>query len=228
MLRGHRTLAVRATILAIGVLLLCLMWVYVLYQSRTERTQALANATRDTSNLVIAYEEQTQRTLAAIEQSLNFLKADYERDPEAFEIHRAFDRATGLKDIAIQLSLIGPDGVMLASSLESTPTSVDLSDREHYRVHVASDSGTIFISRPLRGRISGRTSINISRRLNGPGGWFAGVLVLSFDPATLVRLYENVDLGDHGEMLLIGLDGVTRAVASRAKNGIGDDVSGSA
>ncbi|MCC7275528.1 MAG: PAS-domain containing protein [Alphaproteobacteria bacterium] len=207
------------------MLLLCLMWVYVIYQSRTERAQAVANATRDTSNLVIAFEEQTQRTLAAIEQTLNFLKADYERDPEAFEIHRAFDSVSGLKDIAFQLSLIGPDGIMLASSLEKNPTSVDLSDREHFRVHLGSDSGGIFISRPIVGRISGRKSLNISRRLNGPGGWLAGVLVLSFNPDTLVRLYENVDLGEGGELLLIGRDGVVRAAVSSSRHGTGDDIS---
>ncbi|WP_374449603.1 PAS-domain containing protein, partial [Stella sp.] len=214
MLRGRRTLAVRTTILAIGVLLLCLMWVYVLYQSRTERTQALANATRDTANLSIAFEEQTQRTIGAVEQTLELLKAEYERDPASFDVRQAFERVRGLRDLTFQLSLIGPDGRMVASNIEGSRPGIDLSDREHFRVHLASDSRTIFISAPLVGRASGRPSLNISRRLNRPDGDLAGVLVLSFSPDTFIRLYERVDLGQHGEMLLVGRDGIVRAVGS--------------
>jgi hypothetical protein len=158
MLRGQRTLAVRATILAIGVLLLCLMWVYVLYQSRSERTQALVNAGRDTANLSIAFEEQTQRTVGAVEQALEFLKTQYERDPAAFDARSAFETVRDLRDITFQLSLIGPDGIMIASNLEPMPQRLDLSDREHFRVHVASDSRAVFISVPLVGRVSGRAS----------------------------------------------------------------------
>ncbi len=226
MLRGQRTLAVRATILAIGVLLLCLMWVYVLYQSLAERTQAVANATRDTANLAIAFEEQSQRTIDAVEQILESLKIEYERDPAAFDTRRAFERVRGLRDITVQLSLIGPDGIMRGSSLQATPTGLDLSDREHFRVHVASDSGGIFISRPLVGRVSRRTTLNITRRLNAPDGSLAGVMVLSFNPDMLVRLYQNVDLGRQGEMLQVGLDGVVRALASSRGEGTGVDISG--
>ena len=224
MLRGHRTLAVRSTILAIGVLLLCLMWIYVLYQSRAERAQAIQSTFRDTSNLAIAFEEQTQRTLVAIEQTLAFLKADYERDPSSFDIHSAFDRVSGLRDITFQLAFIDQDGIFRASNLEAVSAPMDLSDREHFRVHVAADSGTIYISRPLVGRISGRASLNISRRLNRPDGSLAGVLVLSFNPDTLVRLYQNIDIGKDGELLLIGLDGVVRASATRQQRGTGEDI----
>jgi signal transduction histidine kinase/CheY-like chemotaxis protein/HPt (histidine-containing phosphotransfer) domain-containing protein len=201
------------------------MWIYVLYQSRAERAQALASATRDTANLTIAFEEQTQRTIAAIEQTLEFLKLEYERDPAGFDIHESFERARGIRDIAFQLSIIGPDGRLLGSTLRRTSPPIDLSDREHFRVHVASDSGGIFISRPLVGRVSNRSAINITRRLNAPDGSLAGVMVFSFDPDTLVRLYGNVDLGHHGEMLLVGLDGVVRAIGSRRGEGIGQDIS---
>ncbi|BBK37539.1 hypothetical protein STAQ_26170 [Allostella sp. ATCC 35155] len=214
MLRGQRTLAVRATILAIGVLLLCFMWVYVLFQSRAEREQAIAGAVRDTANLAIAFEEQTQRTIGAVEQALELLQAEYERAPQSFDVRDAFERIRSLRDITFQLSLIGPDGTMRASSLDDWPRNLDLSDREHFRVHVGSDSRSVFISAPLIGRASGRASINISRRLNRPDGGLAGVLVFSFNPEMLVRMYENVDLGRGGEMLLVGQDGIVRAIGS--------------
>lgn len=214
MLRGQRTLAVRATILAIGVLLLCFMWVYVLFQSRAEREQAIAGAVRDTANLAIAFEEQTQRTIGAVEQALELLKAEYERAPQSFDVRDAFERIRSLRDITYQLSLIGPEGIMRASSLDDWPRNLDLSDREHFRVHVGSDSRSVFISGPLIGRASGRPTINMSRRLNRPDGGLAGVLVFSLNPEMLIRMYENVDLGRGGEMLLIGQDGIVRAIGS--------------
>src|SRR5258708_37613268 len=94
----------------------------------------------------------------------------------------------------VNLVLIGPDGIMVASSI-SSETGVDLRDREHFKVHVDSHEDRLFISKPVVGRVSGRTTIQLSRRIERPDGSFAGVILASLDPSYFARLYDSIEAG---------------------------------
>ena len=87
---------------------------------------------------------------------------------------------------------------------------MDLSDRQHVRVHLNGKTG-IFIGKPVTGRISGQTTIQISERVDGADGKFAGVLVFSLSPEFLTTLHRSVSLGKAGSIILAGTDGVIRA-----------------
>jgi CheY-like chemotaxis protein len=77
------------------------------------------------------------------------------------------------------------------------------------------------------GRTSGKPSIQITRRIERPDGSFAGVGVVSLDPAYLNQFFASIDPGPNSVISLIGRDGVLRARSSRAGStlGIGHDFS---
>ena len=83
----------------------------------------------------------------------------------------------------------------------SEEASADLSDREHYIAHLHGDIG-IYISRPLVGRVNGRWSIQVSRRLTDAEGRFMGVAVISLDP---LKLADQLKRAEGPEGQLIGL-----------------------
>ena len=91
--------------------------------------------------------------------------------------------ARHLKDLAgysKQISVIGADGRLQYSTPGSQ--SVDLSDREQFVFHRdAGDSDQLYITRPMKGRISGEWAILVTRALRGPNG-FNGVLQVSVSP----------------------------------------------
>lgn len=96
-----------------------------------------------------------------------------------------------LKEVALrarlsvlQVAIIDADG-MLAWSTQPGWAPVNLADREHFAVHRAGRLDP-FVSQPLVGRASGRSSVQVTRPILRDGV-FAGVVVVSLDPDILER-----------------------------------------
>jgi PAS domain S-box-containing protein len=104
----------------------------------------------------------------------------------------------------------------------------NLSDREHFRVHVPAETGQLFIGKSLIGRVSRKWSIQFSRRINKRDGSFGGVVVVSLDPQYLTNFYRQIDLGKHGIVTLVGADSMVRARRQGDDVSYGQDLTGSA
>ena len=117
----------------------------------------------------------------------------------------------GVAASTVQVSIIGPDGMLVASSPSKNPKPVDLSDREHFRVHRDNPNLGLFIGKPVLGRVSKQMTIQVTRRLQAADGSFGGVLVFSLNPDYLTTLHRQVDLGQAGNVTVVGLDSVIRA-----------------
>jgi PAS domain S-box-containing protein len=106
-------------------------------------------------------------------------------------------------DVFLQVSVIDSHGI-LRSSTTPNATPLDLSDREHFRVHLAEDNGRLFIGQPVVGRVTGKTSIQLSQRINDREGHLLGVVVISLDPSYLTELYDSLRIGNNGLVSVIG------------------------
>jgi hypothetical protein len=104
-----------------------------------------------------------------------------------------------------------------ASKAGPQPTEkMDLSDRDHFRFHLTSTDDQLFISKPVIGRVSGRWSIQITRRFLNPDGSFGGVVVGSLKPDYFTNLYDSIDFGSSASIALIGSDGIVRSSGGSA------------
>ena len=104
-----------------------------------------------------------------------------------------------------QLALIDVSGTLLWSS-QPGHEAVDLSDREHFRVH-AEGRREPFISEPLVGRVSGRWSIQATRRLEWADGTFDGVVVVSLDSTAISETLDTLRASRSGVSALLRDDG---------------------
>jgi len=141
-------------------------------------------AVEDTRNLVRAFSENLVRTVEAVDQTLLVVRDAYARDPSGFRLSTWATNAPFLNELALQITLIGPDGIVLQSNLGPVTSRVDLSDREHIRVQATSKDDRLYISVPVLGRVSHKWSIQFTRKIIGPNGAYAGVVVVSLDPTT--------------------------------------------
>ena len=125
---------------------------------------------------------------------MSLLKTRLAAEGSAFDLVDWIAHAPEFAATTVQVAFVGPDGKLVSTSLERKPKPVDLSDREHVRVHLNGAAG-LFIGKPVTGRISGQTTIQISDRVESADGRLAGVLVFSLSPEFLTTLHRSVQLG---------------------------------
>jgi signal transduction histidine kinase len=208
---ARRNSGFRNSIIAVGAVLIVAIWAAAIALVWTEREDAIQEAERNALNLTLGFSEQIARSLTAINEAMDFLEADYTRDGPGFDLYAWAQRQHTVAALESHISIAGPDGRIRATSLAPGIPGVDISDREHFSVHLSGNSGTLYVSKPVIGRQTGQWTVEVTRRMDRPDGTFAGVLIFALDPNYLIRLYEPADLGDAGTVALVGLDGVLRA-----------------
>lgn len=131
----------------------------------------------------------------------------------------AYTRMAGV----LQVAIIDQDGRLSWSTVHGFEP-IDLSDREHFQVHVQGRTAP-FVSAPLVGRASGRPSLQLTRPIIDMTGAFRGVVVVSLDPVEVSRaLGRNNPLSD-GAITVIRHDGVVLARSTDTEAMIGRVVS---
>ncbi|MDB5509510.1 MAG: hypothetical protein JWL93_1979 [Hyphomicrobiales bacterium] len=193
---------------------------------RQQHDRTLENARVNAANLTRAFEQHIVRSIKSVDQALLFVRTQFEIDPRGFDIDSWASHDYYLSDLAVQMAVIGSDGMMLASNMASSG-KVNLADREHFRVHVDAPGDELFISKPVLGRVSNRWTIQLTRKIRNPDGSFGGVLVASLDPDHLSRLYDSIDIGTGGAVTLVGTDGIIRARSGMTANALGKSIAGS-
>lgn len=173
------------------------------------RLAAMHSAERDLSNLTRVSQEHAIRTLRSADQVIRFVRARYLEVGDRLNLAELSDQGVIDAEIFNQVGVIDAKGIY-AFSNRPLVNKLDLSDREHFRVHIAQDSGNLFISKPVLGRATQKWSLQLTRRINLKDGSFGGVVVVSLDPAYIARFYSELNLGGSGVSALYGTDGIAR------------------
>ena len=220
MMRWLRVVAQGSTLL--GVLMVGCLWGGLSIYSESKRAATERAAVQNSDNLTRAFEEHLSRSLKQIDRSLKIVRTRYARSPNQVEFWNWLRDSELFDDQTVQVAVIDADGFVslsTASNLSSSgPSSqkLNLRDREHFRVHVGAKDDNLFISKPVIGRVSGKWSVQLTRRIENGDGSFGGVVVASLDPTYLSRFYNSVDIQSDGYISVVGADGVIRAVSGRA------------
>ena len=203
-----------------------LLWGGIYLQLNFERTTTLRSAALNASNLSRAFEENVIRAIREVDNAIIYLRHLYEKSDDKAEWYKTSIEIDRLSALTLQFSVIGEDGKLKATNVgPQPPVAVDLKDREHYKIPAHSQGDELFISKPVVGRVSGKWSVQLARRLRNSDGSFAGVMVASLDPNRIAEFYKSIDIGKFGAISLIGLDGVIRARAGLRAAALGADVS---
>ena len=184
------------------------IWWVTLQRVAFEREQALATALESNASLAIAYEQQVVRTLKGAEQVASFVREQYLREGPAIDLDAWIKRRIIRESMFTIVSVVDENGELVASSQATARTNY--ADRAFFQAQRAGRADDLYVSPPVLGRVSGRWQIPMSLRITHADGRFAGVVVMSVDPANFTDFYGLAELGSQGLLELTGLDGVVR------------------
>ena len=206
-------------IVTIAVILAAMMWLFIGGLIWSEHKSTLQHGLINGRNLAAAFAVELTHTLdhidGAMDAIIHRIPIDEDGHPRVAELDLWAKDFALLGAPAKYLGLIGPDGKLIFSNNPTRTgpngsSSVDLSDREHFRVHVDHPDYGLFISKPLLGRVAEGKMLYFSKRIVGHDGKFGGVLVFVVPPVELTRMHERIDLGKRGALAIIGTDDIVR------------------
>jgi hypothetical protein len=196
----------------LGVAMLTLIYCALVYLLIIDRKHAQEDAERRGGNLVRVLDQSFSHIFKSADASLLFLRKTYQQDPVNFDL-AAWVRASSIRNkLTFNFAIIDAGGRIADSNNTKGAIGTAVGDREYFRAHVNSAADELFISEPITMKISGKLAIALSRRVTAADGAFAGVITIFLDPGELARYIGVLELGQHGSIALLGLDGVMRTL----------------
>ncbi|HYB97442.1 MAG TPA: ATP-binding protein [Vicinamibacterales bacterium] len=208
-----------------GLVLIAIFWIGTSQRSSFELAEATASEFSKNENLALALDVQTEQLLAGIDHFLLLIKDQYEggaapRIPLKRLVAPAFGSASSITFIGVT----NQRGDVVESFHDFEP-GTNVLDREFFQQHLKQDTNRLVISEPVLGRISGRWTITLTRRINNADGSFGGIAAISIEPQYLTRLFETTQLGPNDVMSLVLTNGITLARRRGDAISFGEDIS---
>jgi PAS domain S-box-containing protein len=175
------------------------------------RTAAIQAGVLQTESLARLIEEQTSRSLQAVDQRLELAAVQL----QARQLSGGLDQAHGRALLRTQLQQMPFLRAMwvldeqghIAYDSDAGNLGVDLSDRAYFKIYREQPETGFYIGKPVRSRTTGNWLIVASRPLRTANGRFVGVVAAAIEPPYFDQLWRSVRLGAGGVISLIRGDG---------------------
>jgi signal transduction histidine kinase/DNA-binding response OmpR family regulator/HPt (histidine-containing phosphotransfer) domain-containing protein len=191
----------RLKVVLLLVSLLAVVWSSVVWSHYSSEDSEIDSMRRQGQALALLFAAETSTTFQSVDHALKDVRNTWVQRrtalADATAVHRHF-----LENLILQIAIVDTQGYLAYSSLGMPKTPLFLGDREHIRVHQDGLLDKLFVSRPVKGRVSGVWSIQLSRPIFEKGR-FAGVIVVSVNPNYFVNFYDKADLGRHGVAVMV-------------------------
>jgi diguanylate cyclase (GGDEF)-like protein len=201
---------IRTIIIGVSVVIV-VIWALVGFSIITSRQAALVAASTEGRNLMIAFREEVAQILHGVEGETDLIADRMRREGDSFDLYAWGQEKLLVIPRIARAVIVNPDGKLRSATAERQPRSIDLNDREYFRVHLDGKFHGLYIDQPIIGRLLDIPVLPISRRVDAEDGTFLGVVAVLISPSGLTTLPKSIDLGPHGSMTLTGLDDVIRA-----------------
>lgn len=193
-------------------LVLPIVWLCVARERAQLDTVAREESNRNVKNLAHAFAEEVRSSVVTIDLSLSQMRLSWLRNPDRFDAIVTELNSHLHGQLRINFLVTDPQGEMLYSSVPGAPTGLNFGDRDHVRAHLKEQAGDhLFIGKPLRGRLSGRQSVQFSRPILDAQGRLVGVIIAGVAPEYFSRFYNTMDLGADASIALVRSGGLVIA-----------------
>ena len=185
-----------------AVACLVIVWWFTFDQLAKERDRLIVNAETRTRLEAQAFGEYSLGSARRLSEFLLDLRASWLAGRDVFE-RVIRERQDVVRDLTFQVAVIDANGLLVYTSIDPVTDHLDLSQREHFRVHKdAPGRDALFISDPVQGKVSKKWSIQFTRPILQDGK-FAGVMVVSVTPDQFASFANTLTIGKDGAASII-------------------------
>ncbi len=208
-----------------GFLLILASWAGIRDVVGHERGEAKKQVQSENAFMARAIEEHTRLLIYTADLGMLFIKKEYERSRKVPESVKVFASMLKQDLSAVQVAVSDSNGNLIYSA-GPLAAPLNISEREHFKVHVESDVVGLFVGKPVLTVATGTWSYFLSRRIDNPDGSFGGIVSVGLDPHYFGNIYGNLDLEGGRSAIIVGTDHIVRASFGTRTTTIGDDFSG--
>lgn len=168
----------------------------------------LARGQTDTVNLAHSLAEHATHAIQSADIAMaGMVELLKYRDPIPERFNRYLAETVSSLPQLREIGVLDANGKWLYSSLPQTPLHNN-SDRPYFIYHRENPGNALRINEPLQSRLTGRSTIILSKRIDRQDGSFGGVLTAAIDSDYFNQFYRTFQLGPDGSISLLRGDGV--------------------
>ncbi len=183
--------------MTVVALLLGITWTGVFTLVEQAKQRDIERSYDSSEQLSKVFAEQVARTIENVENLIDFAAFEILEHGSADQLKAMADfGALSLKPI-FQITFVDADGFTVATNAGPDPNHTDLRDREHIRVHLDGTVEGVYIGAPVLGRVSGRWTIQITKKIVDQDKKFYGIIVASLDPFYFQRFWTDSVKREH-------------------------------
>jgi diguanylate cyclase (GGDEF)-like protein len=199
-------------VVALATLLLAGVATWQLHRNAT------AEVKRELQQIAVLLAEQTARAFQAVDLVAKAVVEEVERSGvadaqalrQAFETHEMQQamarRAVNLPQLEA-MGLVDADGAAVITTRVWPTPPISIADRTYFRAMIDSDGMRAFISEPVLNRVSGGSTVYLSRRIGAPDGALLGVVTAAIRIAYFSEVFEAAGFGEGTGATLAREDG---------------------
>src|SRR5450631_2639465 len=187
------------------------------------RSEAIADASKDSNNLAVVLADQMADSIQSIDLVLSEIEGqlDVRGSPAPSDDHShglggqdtyrfLMERLSHLSQAEF-ISLVNKNGKLVNTTQQWPSPSIDLSDRVHFQHFKNVDDKEIFISDALINRINGTHFVSFSKRINGANSTFLGEVLIGVKLTYFQQIYKSIAALPDQKFLLLHRDGTVIA-----------------
>jgi diguanylate cyclase (GGDEF)-like protein len=182
------------------------------------RVDAIEEAANDTGNIATVLAEQTARSVQSIDLVLIELQEriaslgaatsdELHRKLDNLETHHALKERLARLPQADVIALVDNNGQVASSSRRWPPPNVNLIDRDFFQYFKTSADKGLHVSTPAANRVTGAPTVFFSKRLNGDGDDFIGVILVGVEITYFRHIYDSITSLRNQSFLFLRNDG---------------------
>ncbi len=192
--------------LGLGILL----WTAMFAKLDEDRFAIERRASKEARALSHAYAKYVARAVEQIDQLTLLLKYEWEHSDKPLKLEELSSQGAFPVIRYTLVAVINRAGLPVTGNRPLGRQPLDVSDRDYFIFHRDHASQALHIGKPSTGRVSGKTVIQLTRRLEKVDGSFDGVVLVSVEPSYFASFYDGSGLGQFGLLAVLGRDGDAR------------------